>query len=177
MFCFFLTNLIWNIFSFYFLVYFISFSVFLKYRECSSFLYLIEILLIYLIYYFFWYLYFIYFNYFLLVSLINWIICKLFCKFSIKSWEYIPKVFSCKKYNFYLNLKSTLKSFQLSLYFWVHLIWCKLLSLRIVNIGLISCDLNIYVWCIYYIYLPLSTQNIFKMNNRTLVYVLNIILT
>ena len=129
LFCFFLTNFKWSISSFYFLVYFIYFSVLYKYRKL--FLSVFDRNASYLFdYYFFLYLYFISLNYFLIASLLSWIISKLFCKLSIKSYEYIPKVFTCKKYHFHLNIKKYLQNYQLSLYFWVHLICSKLFHIE-----------------------------------------------
>ena len=120
--------------------YLIYFSVFYKYRTLflsvfdrnASYLFDLLFLLIFLFYFL---------KLLLLVSLLNWIISKLLFKFSIKSWEYIPKVFPCKKYNFHLNTKSISKvinyafNFECILYvvnfftsndqYWFDILWFK----------------------------------------------------
>ena len=110
-------------------IYFVYFSACYKHWECSSFLTRVKMFLIDLIHYLFRYLYFALLSYFLLVSLLNRMINKLFSKLLIKSREYIPKVFPWWNIAFIIIREVICKVFNISFYFWIHLICCKLLIL------------------------------------------------
>ena len=78
---------------------------------------------------FFRYFYFALLGYFLLASLFNRMINKLFSKFLIKSREYILQVFPWWNIAFIIIREEFCKIINISLYFWIHLICCKLFIL------------------------------------------------
>ena len=120
------TNLLWSIFFLSFHVYFIYFFACYKYRKCSSFLSWVKMFLPDLIHYFFRYFYYTLLSYLLLFSLINRMINKLLSKALIKSREYIPQVFSWWNIAFIIINEITWKVINISLSFWIHLIYCQL---------------------------------------------------
>ena len=132
---------------------FLYFFGYYKHWEWSSFLPRIKMYRIDLIHYLFRYFYFALLGYFLLVSLFNRMIKNLISKLFIKSREYIPKVFPWWNIAFIIIREVMCKIINIFFYF-EYILSAVSSSYCGTNIGLISCNLTIYIW--YYFQLLLS---------------------